>query len=1093
MIEVKKSINIKYDSNNKKILDDYFATSSHSEIINKVIQGVLGGNNRAHIAFGPYGAGKSFISSILIGFTMKNYEKNKVHLFRQKFDNVDVKSSDLFKRVYENDIEYIPVLINGYEGKFDKTLIRSLKQQLINNGIEVFDRKPSVESIIKNWKEKFKAGYDEFLKFLKDNQLTEEIFLETINNDQLFEKFSTFYERITAGAKINSNESMDLITSFEKAANALESLNKGIILVYDEFGRMLQNIDASELNRFMQQLQDLAELANNSCKNLSLLFIAHKPISHYFSYLDKETRSEFSKIEKRFSVTSIQSDHATFVNIASQVIKKYNLPKIEKIEAKRLSKYTNKYKLFSDNFNQTEIDNLIIRDSYPIHPVSMFLLPMISRVFGQNERTLFSFLSDTSHNGLINHISNRPDKLYFPDQLADYFFLNSDVEIESKEVDILRKNIGFINSVIDIPYKELSERIYKLIAVWGITNANNYVSLNDEFVAFSVGTSKEIAEKILDELAIIKLIRYDREKKYWYIIESNSIDIDAEIKSKNMYITKNPDLITETLNNHNPFKYIYPNEHNSKYEITRFALVNINLKDYPKMQTQNSNHDFLYECYVNCSPTGSGQDMTSTISFDQDKLVDSLTRLTVVDSLLKDKVFLHNFKNASVDLEYEKNRVLSELNLFYKLLFKTKIKFSNQEINIKSKGHLSEVLSNYADAVYDKTLFIRNDQINMFVITTQQLNATLKVINEIIENETFDLDNIFNSSKPEDLIYYSLKITSESNQFTELKKLIIEHLDNYSSGKFSDLIAIATQPPFGIRPTLSGLIILIAIVERYSNMLFTRDGNYISNLNAKQIYDAGLGINDFEYTYSNFDFEHKDWMTFILNTFPNPSDQVEKKSTSIKVLSALLIWFNALPVIIQQGDSIGIQDKYFLRTIEKSKTNPLDALKELVMYETSEISNLKINIEKAYEIYLDAIESNLKNEFGIASWLDWSKSVDIIKRKTNDLVRLSFNSANIIREYAKLIDTIEIERWTKGSYEKMVALIRTDFLDASDKMDTFTVDINGVKKEVQDIVIGNKAKNLKRNLSSMIDANLRYITSSEVEKLLVELIERYIK
>lgn len=1093
MVEVRKSINIKYDSNNKHLLDEYFATSSHSEIIKKVIGGILGGNNRAHIAFGPYGAGKSFISTILTGFSMKNYNKKDVSSFTRKFLDVDTESSNLFDKVYDHGVEYIPILINGYEGKFDKTLIRSLKEQLLKNEISVFDRKPVVSKIVSNWEHNYPTVYNEFLIFLSNSNVSVKDFYDRINDDNLFNKFSLFYENITAGAMITSADHEELISTYEKAANILKDKNKGIFLVFDEFGRMLQNIDPNELNQFMQQLQDLAELANNSCKNLSLLFIAHKPISHYFTYLDKEMRSEFSKIEKRFSITSIQSDHATFINIASQFVKELNLSSISEKDFRSLSKLTNKYKLFSDNFNQTEIDNLIIKNSYPIHPVTMFLLPMISKVFGQNERTLFSFLSDTSHDGFLGTITRSKDTLYYPDQLADYFFLNIEDEVEIKEINILKTNIGFIKSMMQEPFSYLSERIYKLIAVWGITSANNYVPLNDEFISFALGEDKSIIEKVLDELSLLKLIRYNREKKYWFVIESNSIDIDAEVKSKNMFIQNHLYLLNQTLNFHNPFKYLYPNEHNAKHEITRFALVKINLKDYPDASVDSGNHDFLYECFVNDSKRISNAEIITYIDYDQEKLIYVLKRLTVVDILLNDRTFLHNFKNASVDLEFERNRLNNELQGFYTKILNNTIIIGNKKTRVSGKEQFSKILSNYADEVFNKTLFIRNDQINMFVITTQQQNATLKVIEAIIENERFDLDDLFSGSKPEDLIYYSLKTTSSTEEYKELKNEIINYLDSHSSGSFSDLTNVATSPPFGIRPTLSALIILTIIIDRYSNMLFTRDDNYISNLSSKEIFEAGLNKNDFNYTYSDFDFQHREWMQFILQTFPNPSEGVLKKSQSIQVLSSLLVWFNSLPVIIQQGDTIGIEEKYFLRLIEKSKTNPFNALQELVKKDEETIVRLKESVDQAFEIYLFNMEKNLQNEFGIKNWSAWTDSLEVIKRKTNQLVKIACNSESVLRDYAKIIDTIEIERWTKGSYEKMVSLIRSDFLDASNKTETFTIEINGTKREIQDISIGRKAKNLKRNLVSLVDANSRFVTNSEIEKVLIELVEKYIK
>jgi Fe-S cluster assembly ATPase SufC len=85
MMQVRKSINIKYDSKNTSLINEYYATSSHSEIIRHVFSGILGGNTRAHIAYGPYGAGKSFISTILTGFTSQKYHNNDIRDFIAKF------------------------------------------------------------------------------------------------------------------------------------------------------------------------------------------------------------------------------------------------------------------------------------------------------------------------------------------------------------------------------------------------------------------------------------------------------------------------------------------------------------------------------------------------------------------------------------------------------------------------------------------------------------------------------------------------------------------------------------------------------------------------------------------------------------------------------------------------------------------------------------------------------------------------------------------------------------------------------------------------------------------------------------------------
>lgn len=1094
MMKVRKSINIKYDSKNKTLINEYYATSSHSEIIRHVFSGILDGNTRAHIAYGPYGAGKSFISTILTGFTSQQYHTNDIKEFINKFKKVDTESATFFKSIQEHNVQYIPVLMNGFEGKFDKALIRNLKDQLLQSGYEIDDRKIAISKIVKNWELNFEYAYEKFKQFLMLSELTLETFYARINEDELFKKFEVFYERITSGAKLNVYQESDVITAFEKTSKILAKHNKGLILVYDEFGRMLQNILPEEINQFMQQLQDLAELVNNSCKNITMLFVAHKPISHYFSYLEKDKRNEFAKIEKRFSVTSVQSDHATFINIASQFIQDLKLEEIPAQLFRNYSLNVTKFNLFSHHFNATEVDEIIIKSCYPIHPVTIFLLPMISRVFGQNERTLFSFLSDTTLYGFLGYTSKKGSVIYYPDMLADYFFLSIDENFTLKEISILRNNFGLIQQQISNHLIFESERIFKFIALWGLTNANNYFPLNDDFIAFSLGLKKEIVESILDELAAIKLIRFNRDKRYWHVIESESIDIESEIKAKKQFLIANPQLVNQTLNRNNPHKYIYAHEHNNAHEITRFALMNIVLNGFLPNDISEIKYDFLV--YVVVNPKEShvqNCDIYCEMQYNEERLVDLVNRLTVVDMLLHDRSFLHLYKNAVVDLEYEKSRLIVELNDFYRLIFRQNYYFYGKHKKITSVHQLEKKLSELANEIYHHSIIIRNDQINMFVLTTQQLNASLEVIKKILDKESFDIDTSFEGSKPDFLIYYSLKQAEGQESYILLKKRIIDYLNQHPSGKFTDLTRIATHSPFGVRPTLSPLIVLSVIVDRFSNMMLSRDGNYIASIDAKQIYDAAQGKYDFDYTYSNFDFEHRDWMRFILNNFPAPSEGVLKKSQSIQVLSSLFNWFNHLPVVVQQGQHIGLQERYFLRNIERSKTNPLEALNKLVDYSENDVLRLKNNISSAHCVYLDKLEDNLLRDFGITDWQTWANSCDLIKHKSNKLVRIALKSKQIVREYSKEIDTIEIERWTTGSYEKLIASIKSDFLDASNKHKTLLIELNGVKREINDIEIGSKAINLKRNLVSLIDANKRYITQSEVEKVIIELLEKYVK
>jgi hypothetical protein len=807
-MKVRKSVNIKYDISDEKLINDYYSTSSHSEIIKQIFDGVLGGPTRSHIAFGPYGAGKSFISTIVAGFLSKLYSNgNNVNLFIEKFQSVDSDVADYFRDIINHKTKYIPVLVNGYDGEFDHCLVKNLKKQVyVATGVQFDDRREQIQSILKSWKEDFKPTFQQFLVFLDRIGVSIEDFLDRLSEDELFGNFESFYRQITSGANLPQIDNKDLISTFEFYSHYLNSQDLGIILVYDEFGRMLQNIKPEHLNKFMQQLQDLAELANNQCNNLSLLFVAHKPIGHYFSYLDKEKRSEFAKIEKRFTITPINSDHAAFINIARQVIsenRKYDIPENEIIvQNKRLIKY----RLFSSDFNNTEIDNLIVKGCFPMHPVSVFLLPLISKVFGQNERTLFTFITDPSNLGLFGHMF-KYSNYYYPDYLVDYFFTNMIVEGEDefREISIYNRNFNDLSNHFIGNELIQAQRVYKFLMIWSLTNATNYVALNDHFVAYALGISEELTERTLENLAQSRMIRYNRNKKNWQLIESSSVNIDEEVQKRKNLITSHKDWISVCLNKYNPYKHLYSKKYNNDFEIARFSFMRINLPEYPKISIEKEKFDFLIDVDVNVQQNEISENelvITSLISYDTQKLVKVLTRLVIIDLLSGDRQFILENKNVISDLDYERNQCLKDLDLFYDILLKGEYNCQKIVRRTVKKQNLEDLLDDLSYRNFGKSIKIKNDQINMFQITKQQENPTIQLIKKMIEFQSNNIESQLEGNRPDFLIFYSIK----KADLSILSDVITSFLEKNESARFSDLVKIVTSPPFGMRPTIASLL-----------------------------------------------------------------------------------------------------------------------------------------------------------------------------------------------------------------------------------------------------------------------------------------------
>jgi len=1099
----KRSFNIKYDTSDREILKSYYATSSHSELIKFVLDGVIEGKQKAHIAYGPYGSGKSFISTILTSILNGNYNEKEISILEEKYKQVDTEVSSRFKRLNNLSYRYIPVIINGFEGDFETVLIRSLYRSLKKESIFIYTSGvvETISKVVNGWKIKFPQVYYDFSIYLTKIGLDEDSFFELIseNNHDLILSFSSFYTNVSAGAELPHNESENFLDVFEYILKKLSKDKIGVFIVYDEFGRLLQNIKPIEIHRFMEQMQGLAELANTGSSNLSTLFITHKPVSHYFKYLDKETRSEFSKIEKRFSVSEIKSDNAMFINITAEVIKSLKRISIDKNMISIQSRGLNKFKLFTNNMNDTEIENKIIIECYPLHPSAIFALPRISSVFGQNERTLFTFLLDDSPFGLNGFLTNSKG-YYYPDYLIDYFFTTTDnSEIESnKEVTIYRKSISIIPNIFDQKIANTALRIYKFCLLWNITNSNGYAPLTQSLISYSLGIDIQIVENCLQIFLDSKLLRNNLSRKHLEIIESSAVDLNQEIEKQIQINNQNKFLINETLNVMNPYKIFYPNVYNNKNDMTRFAKVILNIEKFPEYKFQNSSFDLLVSIII--QPEESTYsfidenvgDINGFLRFNTEQFVSILSKAAAINSLLSDRKFVLEYRNVDLDLNYEKAVIQKKLSDYYKQIFSQKCKyyFMSKQMVVSNVNDFEVIVNNIISEKFSQSIILHNDQINMYTVSKIQENAIISVISLMQKYKVVKLEEYFFGNKPDYLVFYSITKADLGEVRNKIRSFIKEN----ETGNMSDLINIMKSSPFGIRPVLTSLILLFSVIDMWKNIMFFNNDDFIAELPSSYLFEIGLGLKDCKYSYSNFEFENQHLLERIVTEFGGMGEGVQDKSLSIKACSCLYNWYLNLPVIIQLGNSLGLQERYFTRSIEMAKTNPRKALELIIeSFDEDTLIEIKGSIENSFNHYVLNFEEKIKNDYNINNWKDWADSQSDILNRSNEFVRLCHENDSITRAYAKQIDRLEIERWPEAMFNVLRTNIENSFAEMSNELNTIEIKVNGISKSIYDVELAKKAQNLKRNLGSLIEANQKYITKSEIEKVVFELIEQFIK
>lgn len=1115
---MRSSINIKYDFNNSDILDNYLATSSHANIFKGVLNGFINSLSKAHIAYGPYGSGKSYISSLMMGMLTKSYSKADIDELKKKYQVFDPELANLIQQLFGSKIRYLSLVINGFEGDFDEVLISKLHDELRKNNLQKY--MPSYGNSVKEtllvWKKEYPAVFNLFQSKLDAFKLSEDDFLVEIEkqSELHISWFEQVFKELSAGQSFRPKYSKNSLQVIEETALNLKKKGYGIFLIYDEFGRYLQNLKQSEVNGFMQKLQDLAEYANNGNHLFSCLFITHKQVSSYFTFLEMNQRGEFSKVEQRFKLYEIKSDYSTFVNIAKDYILDNNTNKIPLKVLSEVIDETLKYNFFSNYYNDKYVEEEIIKNMYPLHPLSTYMLPKISSVFGQNERTLFTFLTDMNQNGFTKYLKSSKG-FYYPDLLVDYFIeLIDDKSFDDdKYLKVFRSRILKLRLQISRDNHQIAERIYKLIFIWSLTFSSESFYLDESFLSYALGVKHKKIIEVIEEMKVSKFVRFNEIEKQLEIFNGSSLDIEFEIAKKRVEASRDKTNLFKVFNRLNPYKYIYSKEYNSRHDIIRFAKLffqfeNMTIEDFEFA-------DMYVPLYFKSSVPNN--DVYGIVPFDFYQVEEDVIRYVIIENMINDKFYILNYENLSGELEYELSVIKKKLNTFYKMVTSnTKYFIHGRIVENATIEDLSSYLSGYFTDIYTCHVDVPNDQINMFSISSIQQSAIEKIVIELISENT-DYSLLEHGTQPLNLAYHSVINRNINNTlFTEIVNEVNNYVQDNSENKFSNIIEMLIKPPYGFRPYVSLLIVFYSLIDKWKDIVFYRNETYIPSISVSDLINnviseiksrtdvpSGIQCNKMPlsyyplmYSYSSFDNENRIFLEFLEQEFKSFTSISERKSLSIKVCSSMYNWYIGLPVIVQQGLSLSLSEIQFLEIIRGSIANPIKAIDNLInMFgEPDEVIKMKISIDDNFNRFIQDFEKNTIRELGIQDVNTWTAKLSKSDIKVNKIANALKNNISLLDLYKDQVENIDIRKWTKSSFDMLKRTIIDEYKSIiSDKTEYSRLQIDDRELLIRDVKLSQKGEVTLSNLVNLLDATGKYLTSSEIEKITLMLLERYVK
>ncbi|OBG78133.1 MULTISPECIES: hypothetical protein [unclassified Mycobacterium] len=194
-----------------------------------------------------------------------------------------------------------------------------------------------------------------------------------------------------------------------------------VLLVIDEFGKNLEHFASSSNDGDPFLLQELAEMTQGEgAAPLVIITMQHLSFDEYVQDSSTARRREWSKVQGRFQdIPYVESAAQSRRLIASAIT---HLPEARAAADQWLAGH------------RAQLETLGLRDlvddvvaAIPLHPIALAVLPELCSRYGQNERTLFSFLAGTEPGAVPRFLRrtpwhpNDPMPLIGLDQLYDYF------------------------------------------------------------------------------------------------------------------------------------------------------------------------------------------------------------------------------------------------------------------------------------------------------------------------------------------------------------------------------------------------------------------------------------------------------------------------------------------------------------------------------------------------------------------------------------------------------------------------------------------------------------------------------------------------
>ena len=648
-------------------------------------------------------------------------------------------------------------------------------------------------------------------------------------------------------------------------ANASVSKTGGLIILIDEMGKFLENAALSNSDIYFFQL--LAEAASRSNGRLIVIGILHQAFQEYAGRMSKDSRDEWMKIHGRFVDVPVNVSGEEQIELISRAITQSSIPEENSSIVKRTAELIQK--------NRPAISNSIeaaLMRSWPLNPITTILLgPISRRSYGQNQRSIFSFLGSSEGMGFqdfLRQTSISSHKTFLPENLWDYLLFNLESSIavsnDSHQFSSAKDALARCQKNNE-NYLEVG--IIKTIALLELTQRQTGIGADIEALCLSLpnATMKEILSAI-QSLENKSIVIFKKFRDVYALFEGSDFDIENAMDEAYREI---PGVDLSSVSEALAVSSISAKRHYHQTGALRWCDLKVmpvvQLNEEAKAFTEGNNAFGLFALAIPTLNESSKEiekaiKKVQTVSDSFDFIITTSDNSKILLALVKDRAALVHILKNNKDIQRDKiarREIGDRLEAISHQIEQEVWQLLNGAIwRVDSKDYrkltwtgINELASELADRRFDKTPHIYNELLNRDK-PSSSANGALKALLHAMVHREGDVGLGFTKYPAEKGLFVSL--IEHNNlylqvdgkwQFVAPKKGDVANLyplweiaryyleqNESRSVKLEEIYGLWKSAPFGVKEGMLPLLSVLFMLSERANLAFYRDGIFLSTI-----------------------------------------------------------------------------------------------------------------------------------------------------------------------------------------------------------------------------------------------------------------------